>query len=310
MRPVFCPRDKLIPEKAMNSLEFSRAAEYIANADALLITAGAGMGVDSGLPDFRGNEGFWKAYLALGQARIAFEEIANPHYFQTDPSLAWGFYGHRLDLYRSTEPHSGFAQLRAISAALPHGAFVFTSNVDGQFQKAGFADARVLECHGSIHWLQCQSPACNENIWRADTFKPQIDASVGRLKNKPPACPMCGGVARPNILMFNDWHWIEKMAVIRQERLRNWLSKVERLVTIELGAGNAIPTVRRFGSSMKGTLIRINPTDEEIGRNREGVALRLGALEGLNGIAKALVERGFLQAASKQPASVQEILRD
>jgi hypothetical protein len=121
---------------------------------------------------------------------------------------------------------------------------------------------------------------------------------------------MCGGVARPNILMFNDWHWIEKMAVIRQERLRNWLSKVERLVTIELGAGNAIPTVRRFGSSMKGTLIRINPTDEEIGRNREGVALRLGALEGLNGIAKALVERGFLQAASKQPASVQEILRD
>lgn len=283
----------------MNTTEFSIAAEYIVNADALLITAGAGMGVDSGLPDFRGKEGFWQAYPALGQARIAFEEIANPSYFHTDPMLAWGFYGHRLALYRRTEPHPGFALLRAISAALPHGAFVFTSNVDGQFQKAGFADARVFECHGSIHWLQCQSPACNENIWRADGFRPQIDVSVGRLINEPPTCPMCGGIARPNILMFNDWHWIDKLAVIRQERLRVWLSKVERVVTIELGAGDAIPTVRRFGASMKGPLIRINPTDAAIGESKEGVAIRLGALDGLNGIADALIDRGFLSANNR-----------
>ena len=41
------------------------AAELIEQADAIVIAAGAGMGVDSGLPDFRGNEGFWKAYPAL-----------------------------------------------------------------------------------------------------------------------------------------------------------------------------------------------------------------------------------------------------
>ena len=45
-------------------------------ADGLLITAGAGMGVDSGLPDFRGTEGFWRAYPALAQAHIRFESIA------------------------------------------------------------------------------------------------------------------------------------------------------------------------------------------------------------------------------------------
>ena len=284
----------------MINAEFIRAAECIANADGLLITAGAGMGVDSGLPNFRGKEGFWRAYPALGQARIAFEEIANPQYFHTDPALAWGFYGHRLALYRRTEPHAGFALLRAISACLLHGAFVYTSNVDGQFQKAKFDDTRILECHGSIHWLQCLSPACNENIWSADGFRPQIDASVGRLRNSPPHCPMCGGIARPNILMFNDWHWIEGLAIIRQDRLRAWLSKVERLVTVELGVGVAIPTVRRFGASMSGPLIRINPTDEEIGANREGVAIRTGALDGLNGIAEALVGRGLLNLATSQ----------
>ena len=49
-----------------------RAAQLIEQADALVIAAGAGMGVDSGLPDFRGNEGMWKAYPALGRAKIDF----------------------------------------------------------------------------------------------------------------------------------------------------------------------------------------------------------------------------------------------
>jgi NAD-dependent SIR2 family protein deacetylase len=283
----------------MNTTEFDRAAEYIVQADGLLITAGAGMGVDSGLPDFRGKNGFWHAYPVLGQERISFENIAAPQYFHTDPSLAWGFYGHRLALYRRTIPHTGFELLKSISARLPLGAFVFTSNVDGQFQKAGFSEKQIIECHGSVHWLQCISPACNGNIWRADSFRPQIDESRCRLINSPPTCPNCGGVARPNILMFNDWDWIDDMMSIQRERQRKWQRDIERLVTIELGAGSAIPTVRRFGESMNGPLIRINPTDEQIATNQAGVAIRLGALDGLNGIAGALIERGFLSETSK-----------
>ena len=47
-----------------------RAAELIAKADALLITAGAGMSVDSGLPDFRGGKGFWRAYPSWTWLRV------------------------------------------------------------------------------------------------------------------------------------------------------------------------------------------------------------------------------------------------
>ena len=63
------------------------------------------MGVDSGLPDFRGEHGFWKAYPALGRAKISFDSIASPEAFEKNPRLAWGFYGHRLKLYRETVPH-------------------------------------------------------------------------------------------------------------------------------------------------------------------------------------------------------------
>ena len=189
--------------------EIERAARWLADADALLITAGAGMGIDSGLPDFRGPGGFWRVYPALGKAGIQFEAIANPAAFARDPRLAWGFYGHRLGLYRRTVPHAGFTLLRDLAAGKKHGARVFTSNVDGQFQQAGFAADHVCEVHGSIHHLQCAA-GCSDRIWPATDFRPDVDAEYCRLRNELPQCPACGGLARPNILMFGDWGWVER----------------------------------------------------------------------------------------------------
>lgn len=57
------------------------AAQTLRAADALLVSAGAGMGVDSGLPDFRGTEGFWRSYPALAKLGLSFEEMANPVWF-------------------------------------------------------------------------------------------------------------------------------------------------------------------------------------------------------------------------------------
>ena len=54
---------------------------------------------------------------------------------------------------------------------MPYGCNVFTSNVDGQFQKAGFDPADIHECHGSIHHLQCLGP-CSQAIWGADAEVP------------------------------------------------------------------------------------------------------------------------------------------
>ena len=97
----------------------------------MFIFAGAGMGVDSGLPDFRGREGFWKAYPPLAKAGISFTSAANPSLFETKPNLAWGFYGHRYQLYKKTHPHSGFDILKEWSSTRKN--FVITSNVDGAF---------------------------------------------------------------------------------------------------------------------------------------------------------------------------------
>jgi NAD-dependent SIR2 family protein deacetylase len=264
----------------------SQAAELVAQADTLIIAAGAGIGVDSGLPDFRGNEGFWQAYPALGRARLAFTSVASPATFHADPALAWGFYGHRLQLYRDTVPHAGFGLLKKWGERMDHGYGVFTSNVDGQFQRAGFDPQRIHECHGSIHHLQCLEP-CGPDIWRADGFVPQVDGDACRLLNVAPGCPHCGAMARPNILMFGDWGWNEQRAQIQEARLQALLDKTRRPLVIELGAGTAVPSVRHFGQRViqrhHGRMIRINPREPLVASPRD-VGLAMGSLAALTAI--------------------------
>jgi NAD-dependent SIR2 family protein deacetylase len=114
------------------------AKQIIKNSEAILITAGAGMGVDSGLPDFRG----------LNLVKIKTENY-----------------------------------------------FIFTSNVDGQFTKAGFDTDKMLEVHGSIHHLQC-SKNCTSYIWENDEIV-NVDMESFQAANIP-VCPKCTEVARPN----------------------------------------------------------------------------------------------------------------
>jgi NAD-dependent SIR2 family protein deacetylase len=279
----------LLPQTA----NIHQAAQLIREADSLVIAAGAGMGVDSGLPDFRGDEGFWSAYPALGHASIGFRAMASERNFTYRPELAWGFYGHRLRLYRQTVPHAGFALLKKWGERMPRGYGVFTSNVDGQFQKAGFDPARITECHGSIHHLQCLG--CSEGgIWSASSFSPVVDESNCHMATADlPICPSCRiHIARPNVLMFDDNTWRDERTEAQLDRLDAWLKTADRPVVIELGAGSAIATVRHFTTrvrSKKGAkLIRINPREHAV-TGDVSVGLPMGALAGLLAI-EAILE--------------------
>ena len=156
-----------------------RAAAVIARADAILVGAGAGMGVDSGLPDFRGNQGFWRAYPPYQRLGLDFVSLANSRWFADDPTLAWGFYGHRMGLYRRTTPHAGFSILRRWVETMRSGGFVFTSNVDGHFEAAGFDPERIVEVHGSFAGMQCTSD-CDIGIFPGEPIHVEVDEETMR----------------------------------------------------------------------------------------------------------------------------------
>jgi NAD-dependent SIR2 family protein deacetylase len=271
----------------MTDTILDQAAAAIAEADAMLIGAGAGMGVDSGMPDFRGPQGFWRAYPPYEQLGLDFYALANPQWFVDDPELAWGFYGHRMGLYRRTAPHEGFAVLRRWVERMPCAGFVFTSNVDGHFQRAGFDPDRIVEVHGTIEAMQCMTN-CGIGIFSSETFEVAINTETMRAIPPLPACPQCGGPTRPNILMFGDMGWDWSRADPQHRRMAAWLDALDlpRLVIVEFGAGKGVPTVRRtcedIARRRHGSLIRINLREPEVPPGQIGIAM--GALDALRAL--------------------------
>ena len=200
---------------------------------------------------------------------MSFSDAANPRFFHQDPHKFWFFYGHRYNIYREKFPHQGFKDMLEIGEKTMNGNyFVFTSNVDNHFSKAGFDDERIIECHGSIMHFQCP---CKWEVYEADVDKIELDETTYEAKSIP-KCPGCDAPVRPNILMFGDFDWISDRTYSQEERFRRWISDIDResLTIIESGAGENVPTIRRTSEdfltriTMGGaqtTLIRINPRD-------------------------------------------------
>src|SRR5262249_47527070 len=143
------------------------------------------------------------------------------------------------------------------------------------------------EVHGTIEWLQC-TRSCGAGIFSAEGCTPDIDESTMRAREPLPACPSCGALARPNILMFNDGDWDYSRAFKGEERFNRWLRGIvgKRLVIVECGAGTAVPTVRYLCEHMArthpGRLIRINIREPQV--PRDGIGLASEALATLRAI--------------------------
>merc|ERR1712129_434943 len=104
-----------------------------------------------------------------------------------------------------------------------------------------------------------------------------------------PRMPNGGGLARPNILMFGDWAWDGTRTDEQRQRLSAWMRGLrqhqDRVVIVELGAGEAVPTVRRTSEAVArefgACLVRINPRESHVPKHLQSVSLACGALEGL-----------------------------
>lgn len=277
-----------------------RVAALLVDADALLITAGAGMSLDCGPPDDPDLQTLQALFDATGRT---IRQRAQPAWFDTRPPAAWAWYGFRERLYRRTQPHDGYRILRAWAQAMPGGSFVATTNVDGLFCKAGFTDWQILERHGSLFRYQCSVP-CSDTVWDAQSPAMAIDCDTLEVRGELPACPTCGAVARPNVLMYDDVRWLDAGRREQQRRFDDWLASVrgQRLVVVECGAGEGGASVRRIGERLlersRVSLVRINPAATEADEPTH--VLRLPALHAIALIHESLPEAfGGEQAARR-----------
>lgn len=250
----------------MNKIDlFEFIAKYLKNADAVAIFAGAGMSVDSGLEQYRGDDGLWTKSIILNNKTVNYYDLMKPAAFREEPELAWGLIGDRMKKYGSAEPHEGYTILKEMVIQKEY--FIITSNIDEHFQKAGFDAKRILEFHGSIFNTQCMyNIECG--IWETPNIR--FDPIDMITTSQIPMCPVCNSYCRPNIHLFDDDFFVPTISAEQQFRYMEWREKInlncKNILAIEIGAGKTLPIIRNYAERFAGEnnpLIRINLNDHE-----------------------------------------------
>lgn len=273
MLPIHSPTEDLaahLPDA------LARAAALIGQADALIIGAGAGMSADSGIPVYRGPDGLYTQPQALVDANAAA--------FDDDPVRAAETTRQRYARLLGAQPHAGYANLNEWRQAKPYGAFVYTSNVDGMFARAGFPADTVYEVHGSHVRSQCLTGCGGRAPTVFDTPPPTTAVAT---------CPGCGEVARPNVLMFGDYAFSDTHREQQWEAFGAWfdaLPALANVVVLEIGAGDDVRTVRfkceSLAAAYEWPLIRINPNEPALPASvpNTSIALPLTSAEALHAL--------------------------
>ncbi|MGB0522219.1 MAG: SIR2 family NAD-dependent protein deacylase [Flammeovirgaceae bacterium] len=161
---------------------------WLLEADAFVLLTGAGMGVDSGLPDYRGTSGQWGKVHSETDKSVF--EVVNPQNFSENPEYAWKFFVARMKEYETTTPHAGFQILLDWIERFELDYFALTSNIDAHLQKAGFEEDRIREVHGSLRHFQCENPKVSDKIWKNEIPVDELIEQVNR--GEYPTCPFQG----------------------------------------------------------------------------------------------------------------------
>jgi NAD-dependent deacetylase len=159
-----------------------------------IILTGAGISAESGVPTFRGKDGYWR----IGSKNYHAQELATRAAFQRMPDQVWEWYLERRRVCRAAEPNAAHRALATASSELGERLLLITQNVDGLHRRAGSPEPTTYEIHGNIDYMRC-GRGC-----RGVRPVPEQDPSAGASASSRLACDGCGAPCRPHVLWFDE----------------------------------------------------------------------------------------------------------
>ncbi|HET6923624.1 MAG TPA: Sir2 family NAD-dependent protein deacetylase [Anaeromyxobacteraceae bacterium] len=168
----------------------------------VLVLTGAGISAESGIPTFRGKEGYW----VVGSRNYLPQEMATQAMFRSNPEESWRSYLYRFGVVRHAEPNAGHRALVALERALQDRFTLVTQNIDGLHRRAGSSEERTYCIHGDAAWVRC-SADCGVGLLPVPEFSdrsrndPFTDEDRRRL-----TCPGCRRWLRPHVLWFDEYY--------------------------------------------------------------------------------------------------------
>ena len=170
----------------------------------MVVLTGAGISAESGIPTFRGKEGYWKA----GSVNYQPQEIGTLRMFKENPNEVWKWFLFRHTVCRKAEPNVGHYAVAEMEKLLGSTRFTLaTQNVDGLHLRAGNSFRNTLLIHGDLTHVRCSKPCTPEPLPFPEgigdkTRESEITAKEWELLK----CPHCGSLTRPHVLWFDEFY--------------------------------------------------------------------------------------------------------
>ena len=176
-------------------------ASQIAGQGPIVFLTGAGISAESGIPTFRGAEGYWR----VGSRNYQPTEMATAAAFASMPQEVWRWYLFRRGVCRAAAPNVAHLALFGLEQRLGERFLLVTQNVDGLHLRAGNSPERTFQIHGNIDFCRCSHgclpavrplPAALPVDWTKE--RPLSDVELTALR-----CG-CGDWLRPHVLWFDE----------------------------------------------------------------------------------------------------------
>lgn len=175
--------------------------EAVTDPGGITVLTGAGISAESGIPTFRGPEGYW----TVGSRVYHPQDMATLAMFRKYPKQVWQWYLYRMGVCRQAAPNAGHRALIAMESLFPDRFTLVTQNVDNLHLRAGHHHHNTFQIHGNVFYLRC-SENCNSTInpipkeIQPKGKDDQITETEWRLLH----CPACGSLLRPHVLWFDE----------------------------------------------------------------------------------------------------------
>ena len=251
----------------------------------IVVLSGAGMSAESGIPTFRGPEGFW----TVGSRVYRPEELATWSTFSRHPELVWPWYLWRRQTCREANPNDAHRALVEIEAHLGDQFTLVTQNVDGLHLRAGSSTDQTYEIHGNIDYFRCingcgprRSTPDLPHVDEQATFHPEWAEAL--------SCSNCRTWMRPHVLWFdesyNENHY-------RFDSTMRAMNQADAMIVVGTTGTTSLPAHMLQIATMRDIpLYDINPNDNPFARaamNGRGGWIQSTATSGVAAVRDAIV---------------------
>ncbi len=272
----------------MGPSDIQAVREFGRDDASIVVLTGAGVSAESGIPTFRGPEGYWTP----GSRVYRPEELATRRFFEEEPEIFWRWYLLRLGICRDARPNAAHVALVQLEKRHPGPFHLITQNVDGLHRRAGTADEILYEIHGRIELVRC-SKECGlglhplpDGLEVKDEAQPLSKEIIARLR-----CPRCEAWTRPHVLLFDECY--DEEHFFYDSALRTTSSADLFLVIGTTGATTLPMLLLDKAMRVGATVIDVNPCDNVFGeaaqRSPRGFACRGQATNWVPRIVKELI---------------------